>query len=125
MVIATKVRNLWKTNIRRAIEGRLRSTALVYSCCLCACVQTPPTLVLRATGQGHACTLRVNDVEVTREALGLGRLRSLRASHGDRAVVDTDLETPYRCIGGIIYDLQRAGFRAVAVSVNGVPISSD
>jgi len=67
--------------------------------------------------------VRVNGVDVSRGALDLNRLRSLRGSHGDRAVVDTDLETPYRCIGGVIFDLQRAGFRFVEVTVNGVPLS--
>jgi hypothetical protein len=99
---------------------RMRIVAL--SCCLCACAQTAP-LNVSATGREHACSLRINGIEVSADALDLERLRSLGATHRGEAIVDTDPETPYRCIGGVIYNLQRAGFRVVAVRVNGIPVS--
>jgi biopolymer transport protein ExbD len=101
----------------------MRIAAIVCSSCLCACAQTAP-LNVAATGRGHACSLRVNGVEVSRDALDLNRLRSAAATHRNRAVIDTDQETPYRCIGGVIFDLQRAGFQVVTVTVNGRPIPS-
>ena len=99
----------------------MRIAVLVCSACLCACAQTPP-LQVSATGREQTCALRLDNVDVSREALDPNRLRALGAAHRRRAVVDTDPETPYRCVGGIIYDLQRAGFRIVAVTVNGVPV---
>lgn len=96
----------------------VRVAVLLGSSCLFACAQTPP-LAITATGRDQDCSLRVNGVEVSRDALDPGRLRALRAGHDGRAIVDTDPQTPYRCVGATIFDLQRAGFRIVAVTANG------
>ena len=101
----------------------MRIAAVLCSFCLSACGQTPP-LQVDASGRGQDCSLRLNGVELSRDALRLDRLQAMRANHGNKAVVDFDLETPYRCIGGVIFDLQRAGFQVVALTVNGVPIST-
>lgn len=99
----------------------MRIAAILCSSCLCACVQSLP-LTVEATGRGHACSLRVNEVDVSHGALDLNSLRAMRANHGGRAILDTNPETPYRCIGAAVFDLQRAGFRTVAITVNGVPL---
>jgi len=39
-------------------------------------------------------------------------------------VVDASPQTPYRCIGGVVFNLQRAGFRIVSVTVDEVPVPS-
>ena len=57
--------------------------------------------------------------------MGIAReLLELAASwRGERAVIQADSDTPYKCIGGTIFTLQRAGLRDVEVVVDGVKLS--
>jgi len=66
--------------------------------------------------------LRINDVEVSAGEIDLDRLRAVAGKHGRRVAIDTDPGTPYKCVGGVVFTLQRAGFRTVSLSVNGVPL---
>jgi hypothetical protein len=40
-------------------------------------------------------------------------------------IFDADRDTPYRCIGGAIFNLQRAGFRMISVRIDGVELPTE
>jgi hypothetical protein len=67
----------------------------------------PFNVVVR--GPASSCSIEVNGHKVTAdELLAIARPE---ATSGRRARIDTDMsETPYRCVGGAIFTLQRAGF---------------
>ena len=112
----------WKADIPYAKlpPMRLLSVILLISL-LGACASKPPLLV-RATGEDDTCTVQVNGLTLSNEELDERRLRALATAHGSRLIVDADHRTPYKCIGGTIFKLQRAGFRVVSVRVNGVEL---
>jgi len=91
---------------------------------LCACAPAPP-LAVRASGEGETCTVRINNEELSSDELDAERLRALAKAHGKRMSVDASPQTPYRCIGGVVFNLQRAGFRVVSLTVDGVPVPSE
>lgn len=71
---------------------------------------TPFNVVVR--GPASSCTIEVEGRKVTTdELLAIARPE---AKSGRCAHVDSDMaETPYRCLGGVIFTLQRAGFENV------------
>lgn len=104
--------------------SRMRKTSAALLVALIAgCARNPPLLV-RASGSGETCTVTVNGEVFSHEELSQPRLQRLAEEHGRRLVVDSDAYTPYRCIGGAVYELQRAGFKVVSVQVGGVPLPS-
>lgn len=79
---------------------------------LSACVQlrqASPPLVVSAKRDGDGCRIMVDGEQVTSERL----LEIGRNSGRRRAIVIFPKETPYRCIGGTIFTLQRAGLAPV------------
>lgn len=54
------------------------------------------------------------------ELMALARLSPVR-----RAVLEGDMDTPYKCFGGASYILQKAGVRVDDVRINGVSVSGD
>jgi biopolymer transport protein ExbD len=74
--------------------------------------QLPPFRVM-VRGPASSCSIEVDGHKVTTdELLAIARPE---AKSGRLAHLDTDMgQTPYRCIGGAIYTLQRAGFTKVA-----------
>lgn len=72
-------------------------------------------LQVRAIVEDRTCLVTVYGELVTDEAL-----RALAQSHGKTAVLGTDLRTPYRCIGNTIARLQKAGFKVLDVTSNGI-----
>lgn len=101
----------------------MRNGVLAWLLCLCACVQKP-ALNVRATGREQICRVWISGVEAGLEAMNSSSLRRLAAAHQKRAIIDTDLETPYRCIGGVIFNLQRAGFQIISFTFDGIPVAS-
>jgi hypothetical protein len=79
---------------------------------LAACVQTrqsSPALVISAKRDGDGCRVTVEGERVTSERL----LEIGRSSPRRRAIVIYDKDTPYKCIGGAVFTLQRAGLASV------------
>jgi len=79
---------------------------------LAACVRTrepSPLFVVSAMRGGDGCRVLVEGKRVTSEQL----LEIGRRSASRRAVVIYSQGTPYRCIGGSIFTLQRAGLTSV------------
>jgi len=75
-------------------------------------------VVVRLRGPAEKCQVEVGDrwFEAMPEDLELDRaLRTLPAKKPVRIISDTSL--PYRCIGGLIYRLQRLGHTRVAFAV--------
>lgn len=110
------------TSCRRPCDpftARGATVLLVLSAC--ACAPTQP-LSVRATGTGGICRVEIDGVEMLHDNLDYAKLRTLADAHRRRMVLDVDANTPYRCIGGVVFNLQRAGFRGVSLTVNGVPL---
>lgn len=96
--------------------GRLRTslTAVLLSNVVIGCA-SPATLApfnVVVRGPATSCSIEVEGRRVTTdELLAIARLE---AKSGRRAHIDSDMaQTPYRCLGGTIYTLQKAGFKNV------------
>jgi len=79
---------------------------------LAACVQTrqeEPPLVVTARQDGDGCLVKVEGERVTSQRL----LEIARRTSKRRAIVIFEKETPYKCTGGAIFTLQRAGIASV------------
>lgn len=79
-------------------------------CAACATPMPPPPIVATASRNGDGCRVRIDgraypDFEAPTAAA--------RAWRGRRAEVRGDIDTPYRCIGGAVFALQRAGIKRV------------
>jgi len=71
----------------------------------------PPFRVM-VRGPASSCSIEVDGHKVTTDELFA--IARPEAKSGRRAHLDTDMgQAPYRCIGGVIYTLQRAGFKNV------------
>jgi hypothetical protein len=73
---------------------------------------TPQPYVVIVRGPADACSVEAAGRKLTIDQL----LKAARAEarEGRRARILTDMNgTPYRCIGGVIYTLQMAGFDEV------------
>jgi len=76
--------------------------------CINHTAPAPFNVVVR--GPASSCTIEVEGRRVTSdELLAIARLEAKRRR---RAAVTTD-ESPYRCIGSVVFTLQRAGFKGV------------
>jgi hypothetical protein len=78
--------------------------------CSNASDSAPLEVVVR--GPASACTIEIGGRKLTPdELLAIGRAQ---AKSGRQAHIVSDMaNTPYRCIGGAIFTLQRAGFKDV------------
>jgi hypothetical protein len=89
----------------------LSSAALL----LAGCEQSPPPAAFHvaARGPAHSCSIEVAGRTVSTDELytiARQQVTKRRAAH-----IDTNSgKTPYRCIGGVIFTLQRAGFKKFA-----------
>ncbi|QAY75185.1 hypothetical protein [Sphingosinicella sp. BN140058] len=87
------------------------SAALLTSCLREG--QDAAQLVLNVKRDGGGCRVMLQGERVTSERLmEIGRQAKTR-----RAIVLHDKETPYKCIGGAVFTLQRAGINRVDVAV--------
>lgn len=105
--------------MRRSIMLKLAAGLLLAL--VAGCAQTSP-LVVRVTGNDASCTFTVNGEVFSEEDFTEARLQRLREAHHSRLLLDSGAETPYRCLGGAIFNLQRAGFNLVSVQVDGIPL---
>jgi hypothetical protein len=70
------------------------------------------------SGPATSCSFHVAGRAVTADELLV--LARAEAREGRRARLETDVaRTPFRCFGGAIYTLQRAGFRDIATIAPG------
>jgi biopolymer transport protein ExbD len=90
---------------------------------LAGCVGTPP-LVMQATGTAEDCKVTADGAVFSEAEFTQARLQALAKKHGKRLIVESDGRTPYRCIGGALFNLQNAGFKIVAIRVEGVEVPS-
>ena len=75
---------------------------------IAGCIQvqsSASTLVVNVKRDGDGCHVSVNGERVTSDRL----LEIGRNGRNRRAIVVFDKDTPYKCIGGAIFTLQRAG----------------
>lgn len=71
---------------------------------------TPRALVVTPGGLGTAetpCTVEVDGRQMAPDEFSA----FARRWHGREAHLNGDINTPYRCFGRVLYDLQREGFR--------------
>jgi hypothetical protein len=80
---------------------------LVPSACAHRDAGSPITIAVARGDEG--CTIRVNDRQVSSDELSV----ALRAWPNRRAILQYQMDTPYRCIGGAIFLLQRERYRVV------------
>lgn len=90
-------------------ERRARAFGLLFTATLSGCAGAtppPPITIAVAVDTAGQCVVAVDGERLTDEHL----LARLRARHRKQEVQLTglDLNLPYRCIGGVIYTLQRA-----------------
>jgi hypothetical protein len=98
-----------------------RSFLILFASGVGACAADPP-LLARVSGDGDACAVHVNGLTISQSQRNDANLRALATIPGRRMIVDADRRTPYRCIGGTIFNLQRAGFHILTVRVDGVEL---
>jgi hypothetical protein len=78
--------------------------------CAAPATVAPFNIVVR--GPATSCSIEVEGRKVTTDELF--EIAQPEAKSGRRAHIDSDMaQTPYRCLGGAIYTLQRAGFKDV------------
>ena len=78
--------------------------------CTAPATNAPFDVIIR--GPATSCSIEVEGREVTPGELF--EIAETAAQSRRRAHIDADMEqTPYRCLGGAIYTLQRAGFKDV------------
>lgn len=98
--------------------------AVVLLIAVAGCVSgtTAKPFSVAVRGPASSCSIEVEGRKVTAdELLGIGRLE---AKAGRHAHIDSDMaQTPYRCIGGVIYTLQMAGFKNVGFGAEPPPQS--
>lgn len=71
-------------------------------------------------GPAASCSIEVEGRKVTTDELF--EIAQPEVKPGRRAHIDSDMtQTPYRCIGGAIYTLQRAGFKDVGFGATPPP----
>jgi len=83
--------------------------------CAAPATFAPFNVVVR--GPATSCSIEVEGRKVTTDELF--QIAQPEARSGRRAHIESDMaQMPYRCLGGAIYTLQRAGFKDVgAVAV--------
>jgi hypothetical protein len=88
------------------------SFAIAWATSGCAHSAPPPAFNVKVRGPANACYFEVKGRVVTiDELLKIGREEAAKTR---RAHIDADVsETPYRCLGTVIYTLQTAGFKQV------------
>jgi hypothetical protein len=92
--------------------------ALVLAGCSREPAIAPFNVIVR--GPTSSCTIEVSGRQVTTEELLEISRREVKP--GRAAHIDANMkETPYRCIGGVISTLQRAGFKKVEVRTDPPP----
>ena len=97
--------------------GAIATVALLIGCA----AQTPP-LSARVSRAGDGCLVEVEGRRFDHPtATGDELLAFIETWPNRRAVLNMDPDTPYRCVGGTIFTLQRAGFK-IDTLVDGVPL---
>ena len=78
----------------------------------CAAPATVQPFNVVVRGPAMSCTIEVEGRRVTADELFA--IAEPEAKSGRRVHIDLDMaQAPYRCLGGTIYTLQRAGFKDV------------
>lgn len=86
------------------LASALFGAAALLTSCLPLRLSGPP-LVVSVTRDGEGCRVTVAGEQVTSDRL----LEIGRSARSRRGIVLYDRDTPYKCIGGAIFTLQRAG----------------
>ncbi len=109
MEIADIPRPVHEVSMRKLLlVGVMSAGAALVAACLQK-RQSSPALVVSAKGNGDGCRVTVDGERVTSERL----LEIGRSSARRRAIVIYDKDTSYRCVGGAVFTLQRAGLASV------------
>ncbi len=81
---------------------------------MAGCARSPPQAAFRVTVRGPASSCSIEVAGRTVSTDELYTIARLEATSAREAHVDSNMgETPYRCVGGVIFTLQRAGFKKV------------
>jgi biopolymer transport protein ExbD len=92
-----------------------RSTSMVAALPIvvvaCAAYPKEPPFIVRVRGHATSCTIEVEGRPVIADELLMVARREVKPRR--RAHIDADMTTTYRCIGGVVYTLQMAGFKDV------------
>ena len=103
------------------IGGRLSGLAM-FLVWLGGCAARDQVLVVGVEKSGEGCVVQVEGRRfgpaLTSDKELLDFLQA-QARRRHRALVQAVADSPYRCVGGAVFMLQRAGFRDVQVTVDG------
>jgi hypothetical protein len=81
---------------------------------------TRSPLMVQTTSDDVDCNLMVGGKPSSSRKLDKEALQVSAKNHNHRAVLDAYRTTPYKCIGGVVFALQNAGFQRVTVRIDGV-----
>ena len=102
----------------------VRAIALATVGVLHGCAAGPGPLPVVVARAGEGCAIEMAGRRFGYEESGGERMRSLAiAWPSRRAVLNMTADTPYRCIGGVIYALQHARFQRIDLLVDGRPLA--
>jgi hypothetical protein len=98
----------------RPVKHRL--IMVVGAAALASCVHfddSAPALVVTAQREGEGCRITVEGERVANDRL----LAIAKQATNRLGIVVYDKDTPYRCLGGSIFTLQRAGLKRVEAAL--------
>ena len=81
--------------------------------------QGPLVIQVRGDGETQPCVAEIDGRRIDAERLA----ETARPWRERGARIAATMETPYRCVGGIIYALQRAGFTRIGFAAEPPPAS--
>lgn len=100
----------------------VRGGALVAVALLIGCAARSPPLSVQVSRAGDGCSVEVGGRRFAYPTeIGEKLLTFVQAWPNRRAVLNLMGDTPYRCVGGTIFTLQRAGFQKIDMLVDGRP----
>ncbi|MHA3794894.1 GerMN domain-containing protein [Rhizorhabdus wittichii] len=96
----------------------IRRLALLTAAFAASCSPKPPMIFSVSGESSDVCTFTHNShVVLAKDIPAL-----TQQWDGKSAVIAAAGNTPYRCIGAIVFNLQRSGVRKVIVTVDGKPL---
>ena len=100
--------------VHRRVEAACLPLLLVVMPAAASCAsQSAPPLILHVVHEAEACRMEFEGRPVTEDELFI----AARSWRGRTVRVVGDGHTPYKCLGGAVYAVQRAGVKKVGFAI--------